>query len=153
MKTINMEYERPTDALKQRYSRKVDDEVFRLYMMNSRTPFNAGAPPKEINLALGNVGEVPKEKLHTFGKLLENPSLCNDSVYDEVVKQSPCVHSMIYVTRQEKDRIEDKFKIHSFEEKKTKEKPTYGYTYIPYNVLEMTFGDVPKELAMRVDWL
>ena len=150
MESFVLEYERPTDVLKQRYFRKVDDEGFRLYVMDVRTPSDV---PREVEVTLGRIGEVPKEKLHTYGELLENDDLRKNPIYDELMKQTPRVHSMIYVTRQEKEKMEKIIVIEGFEEKKRKETPTFGSTYIPYNVLEMTFGNVPKELAMRVEWL
>ncbi len=150
MKSFLLNYERPTDVLKQRYARKVDDEIFRVYLMDIRTPKK---PPENIKVTLGETDEINKKEIYTYGELLKDKSLCNNPVYDELIRHAPCVHSRIYITRQEKERIDDKFKVNSFEEKKEKEKPTYGYTYIPYNVLDMTFGKQPEELAMQVDWI
>jgi len=135
MKDFVLEFERDTDVQKVRYSRKVDDEVFRIYNFISRMPVDW---PKKISLTLGRPGNVPEERIYTLEELQNNPSLRNEPIYDELHKMPgpEPIHSVV------------------FQPYERNERPTFGETYIPRNVLADTFaeGDEVEEVAILVKW-
>jgi len=135
MKNFTLDFERETDVQKARYARKVDDEVFRLYVFLDRLP---RATPQSLNLILGRPGEVPKKEIYTLGQLMENPYLKNEPIYDELTKMPgpEPVHSI------------------TFQADERNGKPTFGETYVPRNVLEQTFpeGDAVEKIAILAEW-
>lgn len=135
MNNFTMNYERDTDVQKARYARKVDDEVFRLYVFLDRIPKDL---PQRLDLTLGRPGEVPKRDIYTREQLEKSPSLKNEPIYDELGKMEgpEPVHSVV------------------FQPHERNEKPTFGETYVPRNVLEQTFdeGDMVEEIAILAKW-